>query len=128
MTRSSRCGAAKSCHGLGEVIIVYEADFGSPDHDLHCLFHDRIIWLNWTQQRLFIRGAGSAHLQLRRGNVGEGGFNAGFQRLHSGGSITMRAAHLARLIFVHHASALSFKFEPLVPTDQSSNRNPSTCC
>lgn len=44
MTRSSSCGAAKSCHGLGEVIIVYEADFGSPDHDLHYLFHDRIIW------------------------------------------------------------------------------------
>jgi hypothetical protein len=29
---------------------VYEADFGSPDHDLHCFFHDRIIWLNWIQQ------------------------------------------------------------------------------
>jgi hypothetical protein len=40
----------------------------------------------------------------------------------------MRAAHLARLIFVHQASAFSLKFEPLVPTDQSSNRNPSTCC
>jgi len=39
----------------------------------------------------------------------------------------MRAAHLARLIFVHQASAFSLKFEPLVPTDQSSNRNPSTC-
>ena len=27
----------------------------------------------------------------------------------------MRAAHLARLIFVHQASTFSLKFEPLVP-------------